>query len=370
MYIQKIRAEWFRNYKHLVLEPHSKLNIITGLNAQGKTNLLESIYFNINGKSFRTKNLKEMINWQSDYCSVINIINKNGRQWKQSVAYNNNGTKKITINGLEKKNKDFNRSGVIVFTPDDLTLIKNSPSERRKFLDQEVGSFYTSYSKVYQNFSKVLSHRNQLLKSSYKKLDNVMLDTWDDQLVTSGINVLMGRLSILKKLAPLAIKWYNLITDGYERLEIRYLSSLEIEPAYDEKILINKFYQVLKNVRNDEIKRKQTLVGPHRDDVIFFINGRDARNYGSQGQQRTLVLSLKLALISLWSKEYQTDPILLLDDVLFELDHKRQKFLLSEVNKGIQTFVTTNHLNTDNLLHNDFKLFTAKNGQIKNTNNI
>ncbi|MBM7855833.1 DNA replication and repair protein RecF [Desulfohalotomaculum tongense] len=365
MHILKIRAEWFRNYNCLEFEPHRNLNIITGLNAQGKTNLLEAIFFNLSGRSFRTNNLKEVISWQSDYCSVANVVAMENRQWKQSVAVNKAGNKKIFINGVEKKKKDLRHSGVILFTPDDLALIKNSPAERRKFLDQEIGSFYPAHARSIQQYAKVLSHRNRLLKNARNKsnLDTAMLEIWDQQLVTSGTSVLLGRLLILKKLAPLAIKWYNLMTGGKENLEIRYMSSLKIEIPVDNKKLKERFYQVLKEVRGEEIKRCQTLAGPHRDDVIFFINGKDARIFGSQGQQRTVVLSLKLAQVTLWTREYQSKPVLLLDDVLFELDKTRQEMLLTKAREGIQTFVTTSQFNSHDL-NQQYRLFTVENGRL------
>ncbi|MBO8138437.1 MAG: DNA replication/repair protein RecF [Desulfotomaculum sp.] len=369
MHILKIRAENFRNYRYLQLEPHPRLNIITGLNAQGKTNLLEAIFFNLCGYSFRTKNLRDIINWQSEYCCVISELKKEGRQWKQSLALNKKGKKKILINSVERTNKDLNHSGVIIFTPDDLTLIKNSPAERRRFLDLEVGPFYPAYKQAIQQYNKVLFHRNHLLKNikANKNKDNTLLEIWDQQLIIHGTNVLLGRLAVLKKLAPLAVKWYNLMTGGQEDLEIRYLSSLQINPTADDKSIKAYFQKMLNELHYEEIKKCQTLVGPHRDDIIFFINDKEARKFGSQGQQRTLVLSLKLAQLSLWEHEYQSHPILLLDDVLFELDSKRQEFLLSKINQGIQTFVTTNQLYNRDYLGNDYKLLEINSGKVSVT---
>ncbi|MEG6617226.1 DNA replication/repair protein RecF [Peptococcaceae bacterium 1198_IL3148] len=365
MKILKIRAEMFRNYNNFEITPSPGLNIITGQNAQGKTNLLEAIYFNLNGFSFRAAKDKELINWQSDYSNVIAIINNNQHQWKQTVAINDSGQKKFFINGVEKKKKELGHSGVVLFTPDDLALVKSSPQIRRKFLDQEIGPFTPGYIYHIQQYNKVISHRNRLLKSiRFKKESLDMLELWNQQLVELGTRVLLDRLAILKKMAPHIIKWYRVMTNGKENLEIRYLSSLKIEPPLDEIQIKNKFYQLLRNTRSEEVNKCQTLFGPHRDDIVFFINGKDARNYGSQGQQRTVVLSLKMAQVSLWAEEQHTEPILLLDDVLFELDRFRQEMLLSKVQQGIQTFITTSQLATNINLASDYKVYQVSDGVI------
>lgn len=359
----------FRNYTSLELNPHPGLNIITGKNAQGKTNLLEAIFFNLNGGSFRTNTDKDLIFWQKDYTNVVTVIENNNRRWKQAVAVNNTGQKKFFINGVEKKKKELGHSGVVLFTPDDLALIKSSPLVRRRFLDQEVGPFHPGYIYNIQQYNRVLTHRNRLLKNiRIGKESSVMLEVWDEQLVSIGTSVLLGRLSILKKLAPYVIKWYRTMTDGKEELEIRYLSSLKIEAPIDENRLKTKFHQVLKESRSEEIKKCQTTAGPHRDDVIFFINGKDARNFGSQGQQRTIVLSLKMAQVSLWSEENNSKPILLLDDVLFELDKYRQEMLLLKIKEGIQTFITTSQFTNSIKLESDYKLFMVNNGVIVDAN--
>lgn len=362
--IMKIRAEMFRNFQHLELTPHPELNIITGRNAQGKTNLLEAIFFNLNGRSFRATTDKDLIYWQQDHCNVVTMLAKDHRQWKQVVAINKSGQKKITINNVAKTRKELNHSGVILFTPDDLTLIKNSPQVRRRFLDQELAPFQVGYSHYYQQFSKALTHRNHLLRNIRAgKESSAMLELWDKQLVENGINLLLARFSILKKLAPYAIRLYREIAK--ENLEIRYLSSLKIDPPVDEAQLIFKFNQLLKEVRPQEVARCQTLIGPHRDDIIFLINGQDARDFGSQGQQRTIVLSLKMALVLLSKEKHSDEPILLLDDVLFELDHYRQQVLLAKIKEGVQTFITTTKLPEKINLPNHYQLYTVDNGVVE-----
>lgn len=365
MKILKIRAKTFRNYENLEINPSPGLNIITGKNAQGKTNLLEAIYFNLNGASFRATNDKDLINWRNDYSSVITVIENHNYQWKQTVAINQIGQKKFFINDVEKKKKELGHSGVVLFTPDDLALIKNSPQVRRKFLDQEIGPFHPGYRHHIQQYNKILSHRNQLLKNIRVKRESIdMLELWDQQLVENGTNVLLARLAILKRIAPHIIKWYRVMTESKESLEIRYLSSLKIEPPIEAQKLKERYYQLLKINRHEEINKCQTLIGPHRDDIVFFINGKDARNFGSQGQQRTVVLSLKMAQVSLWSEENNTEPILLLDDVLFELDKYRQEMLLLKVQDNIQTFITTSQFAKDIRFKNESKIYEVNNGVI------
>lgn len=367
MQILKIRADMFRNYRHLEFSPHNNLNIIIGPNAQGKTNLLEAIFFNLKGYSYRTNDDKEVINWQNDYCNVTCLLENKGRKWQQSVALNKAGLKKYLINGVEKKRRDFSQVGVILFTPDDLELIKSSPAVRRKFIDHELGSFYSPYTHFIGKYNKILAQRNHLLKSiKASKESTDMLELWNQQLVDNGTSVLLLRLAMLKKLAPIAKKCYYHLTDGYEMLDIKYLSSLKIDGRMEEDSLKKRFYQVLKQMHPQEVRRCQTLVGPHRDDINFLINGKDARAYGSQGQQRTIVLSLKLALMTLYLTEFNMQPIVLLDDVLFELDQKRQKMLLNITKQGIQTFITTNNLNSQILQDHDYQLIRIKEGLIIN----
>lgn len=367
MRLLKIRAENFRNYTSLEFKPHPFLNIITGENAQGKTNLLEAIFFNFNTYSYRANSLKDIIKWQEKNTKVLAIIKEKEQQYKQSVAINQVGKKKVLIDGVENKKKIPGHSGVILFTPDDLNLIKNTPLLRRKFLDQEVGFFHPEYISYLQEYNRLLVHRNHLLKNIKINKKNSILETlvvWDEQLVNSGIKVLLTRLKILKKLVPLAVKWHRIITKNVENLEIRYLSSLKVPVPLDEKQLKIRFHQLIKEKRLEEIQRCQTMVGPHRDDLFFLINGKNAKFFGSQGQQKTIVLSLKLALVSLYTEQYHSEPILLLDDVLFELDQHRQKMLFSQIEKGMQTFITTNHFDHQLLFNANYDLYVVEKGKI------
>ncbi|WP_031514350.1 DNA replication/repair protein RecF [Desulfofalx alkaliphila] len=365
MLLTKIRAEMFRNYKSFEISPAQGLNIFIGHNAQGKTNLLESIYFNLNASSFRAGSDREVINWQANACNVISFIRHGKREYKQTVAVNREGKKKILVNGVEKKKKDLLHTGVILFTPDDLNLVKNSPGERRKFLDYEIGPFYPNYKYYLGQYLKILSHRNSVLKNIRNNVEGLdALDVWNDQLVINGTNILLGRIEVLKKLTPLIKRWHSLITQGTEKLEINYLSSLNLKKPLQKQDIHNSFIESIKKFRDQEIRRCQSLVGPHRDDVVFLINGREVKVYGSQGQHRTLVLSLKLAQVSFFKQQFNTNPILLLDDVLSELDNKRREVLLSGIKEGIQTFITTNDFFYKDLINGKYKLFTIREGEV------
>lgn len=355
----------FRNYNKLDIEPHAGLNIITGNNAQGKTNLIESIFLNLKGYSYRSSNDKEVVNWEGDTTNVSTNIIDTGYEWNQTVSINSDGIKKFFINGVEKKKKDIKSCGVVLFSPDDLSLIKNSPVERRKYLDLEIGPYNSVYDYHIKKYNQILAHRNKLLKNIRDGIENLqMLDIWDEQLVDAGTAVLLCRITVLKKLVPLAIKWYSVITGGSEELEIRYLSSLKITPPIEQDKIKSRFFEFIVNTRKNEIKICQTTVGPHRDDLIFLINGKDAKMFGSQGQQRSIVLSLKLAQVSLWIAENNTTPILLLDDVMFELDDNRQKFLISKATQGIQTFITTCCIDQNLLINKEYKIFMVERGSI------
>ena len=358
----EIDVNMFRNHINTKFKPHPLLNIITGKNAQGKTNLIEAIFFNLTGYSYRANSDKEVINWNSDYAKVTTVISKNNIDYKQSIVINKDGKKSIFVNNVKKKIRDV-RSCVVLFTPNDLELIKGSSTARRNFLDKEAGFFFDKYQDCVRQYNRMLYHRNHLLKNIYDKKSHLELDAWTSQLVSLGTDVLLQRFEILKAIIPIAIKWHSIMTKDSEKLEIHYLSSVEIEGALNEFELKSKFLNALKHVREKEIKKGYTVIGPHRDDLIFLVNGKDVKIFGSQGQQRTVVLSLKLALISLYKNNYGLSPILLLDDVFFELDEDRQEMLLCQIEKGMQTFITTNNFKASSILK-DCSEYIVENGRL------
>lgn len=337
----KVSLKNFRNYQDQTFQPHSAINIITGPNAQGKTNLLEAIYYSLRGRSFRAEKDLDIVNWHHKPTKIETEVQLATRilniQWKIT-----NSNKKLLINGVDKPRSELDFFGVVLFCPEDLSLIKGSPQERRRFLDYEVGPLNPAYSKSWRQYARVLTQRNALLKEIRDRRSNQdMLEVWDEQLYRYGAKIINLRLQVLKKLIPLARRTHYHLTGGKEELQAKYLSSLVLEPSMNEEQIYQIFAQASKKMRATEIQRCQTMLGPHRDDIFLALNGIEAKAFGSQGQQRTVTLSLKLAQLDLWHHEYGDYPVLLLDDVLFELDQSRQTMLLEKVLNKVQTFITT-----------------------------
>lgn len=341
MQIGSISLINFRNYKNVYFRPHKGINIITGANAQGKTNLIESIYFCLRGRSFRAERDRDVINWQGENTSInaeINVLDRKIQiQWLANAK-----SKKLKINGNDTPRSELDVLGVVLFCPEDMYLVKGSPQERRRFMDYEVGPLNPQYSHAFRQYNRVLTQRNSLLKEIRdRRSTQEMLEVWDQQLFRYGAKIIFLRLQILAKLIPMAKNIHYEITSGSEELQAKYLSSLVLEPGLKEDQIASIFNSASKKIRHTEITRCQTLLGPHRDDLSLLINGVEAKTFGSQGQQRSVTLSLKLSQLELWYKEFGFYPVLLLDDVLFELDQKRQTMLLERVENKVQTFITT-----------------------------
>ncbi|SHF44587.1 DNA replication and repair protein RecF [Desulforamulus putei DSM 12395] len=340
MRVSSVTLRNFRNYKEESFQPHPAVNIITGPNAQGKTNLLEAIFYSLRGRSFRAERDKDIIRWQSEQTILQTEAELNSRtfllHWKIQE-----GNKKLLVNGAETPRSELDYLGVVLFCPEDLYLIKGSPQERRRFLDYDVGPLNPAYSRTWRQYARVLTQRNTLLKEIRdRRATREILEIWDEQLYRHGAKVIFLRLQVLKKLIPIARRIHYELTRGDEELQAKYLSSLVLEPGLNEEQIYQIFAAASQKVRNMEIQRCQTLLGPHRDDLSLLINGIEAKTFGSQGQQRTVTLSLKLSQLELWFKEYGDYPLLLLDDVLFELDRNRQSMLLDRVLNRVQTFIT------------------------------
>lgn len=341
MYLKHLELHNFRNYRNQVIEPGVFLNILTGQNAQGKTNILESIYLACIGNSFRTSREKEIINWESDFFYIHSLLQTEQRSLQINIALKD-GHKKIEVNGSLRRGSPLGWPGVVLFTADDLVLVKGSPHERRRFLDLELGPFNPQYGHNLASYNRVLAQRNNLLREiRQKREEKGSLQVWDKQLCRYGARILYIRLELLKKFSPLLRLLYRELTGGTEDFDIRYKSSVVLEGLHAEDEIYHKFQQQLYSIQAEEIERSQSLLGPHRDDLVFFINGRDAKIYGSQGQQRTIVLTLKIAQIDLWKDELDEYPILLLDDVIFELDHDRRQAIFRRIGDMVQTFLTT-----------------------------
>ncbi len=357
MKITSIQLNHFRNYNELSLELDGGINILYGNNAQGKTNILEAVYVCGTGKSHRNSKDREMIGFDSEEAHIKAHIQKEYTLDRIDIHLKKNKSKGIAVNGIpiKKTSELFGFMNVVVFSPEDLQLIKNGPSERRRFIDLELCQLDKLYVHHLINYNKVLAQRNQLLKElSFRSDYEDMLDIWDLQLVNYGCKIIEIRNKFLQQLNEIVQIKHNIISGGKETLQVIY------EPNVTEE---NFATQLEKNRERDK-KQRVTLVGPHRDDIMLTINNIDIRKYGSQGQQRTAALSLKMAEIELVKKIIKDSPILLLDDVLSELDFNRQNQLLNCID-GIQTIITCTGV--DDFIHHRFhmdKIFHVENGTV------
>ena len=333
MQIQRIRIKNFRNYEEQEIHFHPRLNVIYGNNAQGKTNILEAIYVCATSRSHRTSIFKEMIQMNHDEAHVQLLGIKENEPYEIDVHLRSNNKKNIAINhvSIKKMNELLGIIPIIMFSPEDLSLIKSGPKERRRFIDIELSQLDGVYYYYLQKYHLLLKHRNALLKNSYgsEKECKEQLEIWDLQFLEYGKKVIDMRSTFINELNLIYQKRHFQISGGKESMNI----------LYEMNVTSQEFEEKLKRNVDRDMKQKSTSVGPHRDDLLFDLNGVDLRKYGSQGQQRTAALSLKLSEIELIQVKREEKPILLLDDVLSELDESRQRYLMNNIQE-IQTFIT------------------------------
>ncbi len=343
MFLAETELRSYRNYTLLLKEWHTGINILLGNNAQGKTNLLESIYVLAMGKSHRTSKDKEWVRFGDPFAVIKGkVVRRNGLV-TLDITVTDKG-KKARINGLEqRKLSDFiGTLNAVMFAPEDLDLVKGSPNHRRRFMDMEIGQVSPTYLYNLNSYNKILIQRNQLLKEIARKEKKVdLLEIWDQQLVDYGVRILLKRSYFIEKLKVWAKDIHADITNNREELSIKYQSSLQFLPDTEVEQLKDQYLELLKKQHDKEVIRGISLIGPHRDDLSFYIGDRDVQSFGSQGQQRTTALSVKLAEIELIHQEIGEYPILLLDDVFSELDDQRQSHLLKSIKDKCQTFITT-----------------------------
>ena len=324
MIIESIELKNFRNYEGLEICFSPSTNILYGENARGKTNILEAAYMSGTSKSHRGSRDKEIIRFSEEEAHIRTKVIKNEKNYQIDIHLKKNGRKGIAVNHVPLKRAAdiFGILNIIFFSPEDLAIIKSGPSERRRFMDSELCQIDKVYLNNLTNYNKVLSQRNKLLKDIYfNPGSKSTLDVWDEQLVNYGKKIINTRRRFASDIAPIVEKMHESISGGREKLVVTY------EPDIDDIF----FYDELIRGREKDLKTGSTSVGPHRDDLEFLIDGVDIRKYGSQGQQRTCALSLKLSEIKLVEKVIDEKPVLLLDDVMSELDSKRQNDLLSSL---------------------------------------
>jgi DNA replication and repair protein RecF len=392
--ITKICLENFRNYESALLEPHSFGNIILGENAQGKSNLLEAIEYAATGKAYRAAKDFELVRHGADSMKLDISFEAEGMtesisislKSKTGVLSSNSVTaslqREIKVNGVKQSSTAALKRRLIVvsFKSQDLNIVRGGPAFRRDWIDILLCNLRASTVGRLQQYQKIVAQRNRLLKmisenGRFSASDKEQLKTWDIQVAKAGAEIVKERLNLMTQLIPLAEKHHERLSGKRERLSSQYVfksksardgyqnhdQDEEDDDALREKMktfniddlrnaetkeIAKIIYLMLKDIRGEEIARKQTLIGPHRDDISFHLDGKSAMNFGSQGQQRSLVLSLKLAELEAVRGALNEQPVLLLDDVLAELDLLRQEVLMEMVGSGMQTFVTTTHLSS------------------------
>ncbi len=342
MYFKEAEIKNFRNYSYCKESFHPEINIFIGENGQGKTSLAEALYVMCLGRSFRTSKDKEMIKFGEEAAVIKTVVWKNERNIKTDLIISHTDKKKVKINGSQKSIRNLSDNiNIVSFSPEDLKIVKDDPDKRRRFLNREICQVNISYYEALAGYTKVLSQRNSLLKS--EKVSSSLLDVWDEELIKYGSKIIRERNRFIKRLSQISSAIHNDISNGKEVLEIEYDSYI----SFDEISALEEFFRkkLLENRKIDLI-RKTTSTGPHKDDLKISINGIDARKFGSQGQQRTAALSLKLAEIRLMEEESGETPVLILDDVLSELDNNRQHYLIESL-KGVQIFLTSTNISPE-----------------------
>lgn len=367
MIIKSLELENFRNYDSLSMSFDSGTNILYGDNAQGKTNILEAIYLSATTKSHKGSKDKDIVNFHADEAHIRTYVVKDGLENRVDMHLRKSKSKGIAINGQKiKKAADLlGLLNVVFFSPEDLSIIKNGPAERRRFVDMELCQLDSFYLYNLNNYNKIVNQRNKLLKDLYFQPGlKETLSIWDSQLVSYGSKIIERRISFVKQLNEIIYDIHKKLSGGKEELEIVYEPDVSMED-YESRLTLSQ---------ERDIKLKMTSTGPHRDDFSFMVRKMDSseavdiRKFGSQGQQRTAALSLKLSEIELVKKLTKDTPLLLLDDVLSELDSNRQNYLLNSIG-GIQTIITCTGL--EEFVNNRFeinRIFKVSNATVTQEN--
>ena len=364
MIIKSLELSDFRNYESLCIHFDRGVNILFGDNAQGKTNILEAIYVSATTKSHKSSKDKDIINFEKEEAHIRTYLEKDEIETRVDMHLRKSKTKGIAIDGvkIKKAAELLGLLNVVFFSPEDLSIIKNGPAERRRFIDMELCQLDNFYLYNLNNYNKIVNQRNKLLKDLY--YNPTLKDTltiWDSQLLSYGSKIIERRIQFIEQINGIIKEIHSNLSGGKETLRIEYEPNITID-AYEKELNYSQ---------DKDIKLKQTTVGPHRDDISFMVKKAgeekeiDIRKYGSQGQQRTAALSLKLSEIELVRKVTKDTPVLLLDDVLSELDSNRQNYLLNSIG-DIQTIITCTGL--DEFVNHRFeinKVFKVTNGVVE-----
>lgn len=363
MRLNNLKLKNFRNYEELNIDFYEGINIFYGENAQGKTNILESVYIFSSSKSHRGAKDKELIKFEEEKSEIeIEFISQKREQSAKFSLFKDKN-KKLDINGIYQTSKKalFGIFGTVIFSPEDLNLIKGSPEERRRFMDTDISQIKPDYFKLLKDYKKVLNLKNNLLKQ--KDINISLLDVYDEKLSRLASKITVHRLRFIERINSLATKALFYISDKKENIKIVY------KPGFNSKFNVNikeieeKYFEEFKKIRDEEILRGVTLIGPQRDDLEFYLNEKDAKVYCSQGQQRSIILSLKLAEFEFMKEILGEAPVLLLDDILSELDIKRQNKLLNFIRDN-QTIITCTDKDLYKKIKYPYKSYLVKEGKI------
>ena len=357
MWINKIKVNNFRNYDNEEIELNKNINIFYGENAQGKTNIIEAIFLSSMGKSFRAKKDKEMIKLSENRAMIEILFNKKDRDGKIKIELQNK--KNVYLNGikLKKLSELLGNINIVIFTPDDINILKGGPQNRRRFLDIMISQLKPNYMYNLNLYLKTLEQRNNYLRQikEYNKDEN-LLEIWDEKLAEYAFNIYNYRNEFINKIKNKIKNIHSEITNNKEEIEIEYLTECESK---------EKYLKLLKDRRKLDIIKGYTTKGIHRDDFIIYINKKELNIYGSQGQHRTAILSLKLSELNIIYEETGEYPILLLDDFMSELDEKRREHFLKNI-KNTQIIITcTEKFDIEN---NNILIYNVKDGKVYKEN--
>jgi len=357
-----------RYYEESAFIKFSKgINYIYGLNAQGKTNILEAIFLCASARSHRTSKDFELIKLNESWYKVEVVFNKGGMDTSIEILYKINERKKIYINEIHAKKigKLMGNMNVVMFSPEDLSIINDGPSERRRFVDIGISQIKPSYFYKLQNYSRIVLQRNNILKKIRETGKNKdVLEIWNENLIKTGSEIMIVRYNFAEIMEKYAKIWHKELTNGEEDLFFKYKPSIKVDNEWNIKNVYEKLREKLEINKKKEIEKGQTITGPQRDDYDIKIGDMNTKIFGSQGQKRTAILSIKLAEIDIMKEETNEYPILLLDDVMSELDEKRQLYVLNNI-KGIQTIITCTGKEGIFIKKKDNKkYFYVKNGEV------
>lgn len=348
MYLSHIQIDNFRNISSCYLDLSEGLNLFCGDNAQGKTNLLEAVFYLVTGRSFRARSDRDCLPWnvpREQVTAIRGQVVRSAGTLDLLVAFTS-AEKKILINekSIDRLGLLWGNINAVLFTPNDLLLIKGAPMQRRKMMDVEFSQINNSYLRYLQRFNEALKQRNALLRADTPRASALkMLEAWDEQLADAAVEIFALRSRYLSEIEKYAQKCYSYITNEKESLEIKYENFLSIKkhPLPDSKTLKDSYLALLEDKRDEDFYRSQTNDGPHKDDWVCYINGYEAKNFASQGQQRSVVLAIRLAEIEMMKNTVGETPLLLLDDIISEIDEKRQQRFFEYINQPIQTIITS-----------------------------